>query len=131
MKYPLLIIIGAVLICTVGIANEKSDQKKDPEVVEETVAVAGAPAALHLKIVKNGFQLNWTLSPQDPGTVTGYEIVRADRFSGPYDPVATVGKGTSQYIDETASREIIYFYKVRTIEGKAYSPFSNTVTGER
>jgi hypothetical protein len=119
------------LICTVCFAGEKPELKKEPAVAEETGTIAGAPAGLHLKIVQNGFQLNWTLSPHDPGTVTGYEIVRSDRFSGPYDTVATVGKGTSQYIDTTALPEIIYYYKVRAVAGKGYSPFSNTVAGER
>ncbi len=124
--------LGAVLICTVCFAGEKdSVGRSEPAVAEEAGTIAAAPSGLHLKIVQNGFQLNWTLSPQDPGTVTGYEIVRSDRFSGPYDTVATVGKGTSQYIDTTALPEIIYYYKVRAVAGKGYSPFSNTVAGER
>lgn len=136
MKYHISIILGTVLICTVSFAGEKPGMKNEKTranvaVSEKAGTMAGAPEALRLRIVQNGFKLNWTLSPHDPGAVTGYELVRSDRFSGPYEPVATVEKGTSQYIDTTAAREIIYFYKVRAIAGKAYSPFSNTVTGER
>jgi hypothetical protein len=91
----------------------------------------GAPAALRLVIVPDGFKLSWKLSLQDPGVVTGYEIVRAELASGPFTKVGTVGKGVSQYVDKTASKEIIYYYKVRAAAGDVYSLYSNTVTGER
>ena len=131
MKYLLSIMLGILCISTVSSADGKLDQKEWQIAAEGTGTVAGAPAALRLKIVTKGFHLEWTLSPDDPGTVTGYEIVRSDRFSGPYDPVATVPGGIIQYIDTTALPEIIYFYKVRAIAGKGHSPFSNTVSGER
>ncbi len=97
----------------------------------ETNNTPGAPTALRLVIVPNGFKLTWRLSPQDPGMVTGYEIARADRASGPFDNVAAVDKGVSEYIDITASKEIIYYYKVSAKAGNIYSAYSNTVTGER
>ena len=134
MRYYIRIVIGAafVVVCNMAFAAENRGSVNSVLVATaEAGTVVGAPEALHLKIVQNGFQLNWTASPQDPGTVTGYEIVRSDRFSGPYEPVATVEKGTSRYIDTTAAREIIYFYKMRAIAGSGYSDFSNTVTGER
>lgn len=119
------ILAAALLISTISYAGGKQDP------AGAAAAGAGAPTGLHLKIVQNGLKLYWTVSPGDPGPVTGYEIVRADRFSGPYDPVATVRKGTSEYIDATASQEIIYFYKVRAVTADGHSPFSNTVSGER
>ena len=131
MKYILPTLLGAALICTVGFAGEHPRVNEGGTVALQAGDIAGAPAALRLRIVQNGFQLTWQLSPQDPGPVTGYEIVRADRFSGPYEPVATVEKGTARYIDTSAAREIIYFYKIRAVAGKGHSPFSNTVTGER
>ena len=97
---------------------------------QQSITLA-APTALKLMIVPNGFQLSWTPSPQDPGIVTDYEIVRSDLASGPFAKIAMVDKGVSQYIDTTASREIIYYYKVRAVAGTDYSPYSNTVTGER
>jgi hypothetical protein len=90
----------------------------------------GAPSALKLVIVPNGFKLTWKLSPQDPGMVTGYEIVRSDRASGPFDIVGSVTKEVSEYIDTTASKEVIYYYKIRAKAGTQHSPDSNTVTGE-
>lgn len=131
MRDPGPILVGTMLICSVVLASEVPRVNEEGSVVAGSGTIAGAPAALRLRIVQNGFQLTWQLSPQDPGPVTGYEIVRSDRFSGPYDTVATVGKGISQYHDATALREIIYFYKIRAIVGKGYSPFSNTVSGER
>jgi hypothetical protein len=98
---------------------------------EEISTVPGAPTALKIAIVQNGFKLSWNLSPQDPGIVTGYEIIRSELASGPFIKVATLDKGVSQYIDATASREIIYYYKVRALAGSMSSPDSNTVTGER
>jgi len=94
-------------------------------------AAPGAPSALKLVIVPNGFKLTWQPSPQDPAAVTGYEIVRSASASGPFTAVATVDKGVSEYTDTTAAPERIYYYKVRAIAGAAYSPYSNTVTGER
>ena len=91
----------------------------------------GAPTALKLVIVPDGFKLSWLPSPDDPGAVTGYEIARADLASGPFTSVATVKKGVSEHIDTTASPEIIYYYKVRAIAGSSFSQYSNTVTGER
>jgi hypothetical protein len=98
---------------------------------EQKSITLGAPTQLRLVIVPNGFKLSWKPSPEDPGVVTGYEIVRSDLASGPFTPVTKVDKGVFQHIDTTASPEIIYYYKVRAIAGAIYSPFSNTVTGER
>lgn len=125
------LMIGIMLFFSASFANGQGYGKSDGPAAAGNGGEIAAPTALHLRIVPNGFQLEWTLSPQDPGAVTGYEIVRSDRFSGPYDTVATVEKGMALHIDTTASKEIIYFYKVRAIAGKAYSSFSNTVTGER
>ncbi len=114
-----------VSLCGYSGADEKSVAGGEKDIT------LGAPTALKLVIVPNGFKLTWKLSPQDPGIVTGYEIVRADRASGPFDNVASVNKEVSEYIDTTASKEIIYYYKVRAKAGNIYSPDSNTVTGER
>jgi hypothetical protein len=117
--------VVAALVSTAGCAREPGKLAQAPG------APVRPPEALRLRIVPNGFQLDWKLSPQDPGAVTGYELVRSDRFTGPYDTVATVGKGKTRHVDATASREIIYFYKVRAVAGTRSSPFSNTVAGER
>ncbi len=119
------VIFLLVSLCGYSGADEKSAARGEKDIAP------GAPTALKLVIVPNGFKLTWRLSPQDPGIVTGYEIVRSDRASGPFDNVAAVNKEVSEYIDTTASKEIIYYYKVRAKAGNIYSPYSNTVTGER
>ncbi len=119
------IIFLLVSLCGYSGADEKSTARGEKDIT------LGAPTALKLVIVPNGFKLTWKLSPQDPGIITGYEIVRSDRASGPFDTVGSVNKEVSEYIDTTASKEIIYFYKVRAKAGNMYSPDSNTVTGER
>ncbi len=112
-----------VSLCGYAGADDKSAGEKD--------ITPGAPTALKLVIIPNGFRLTWNVSPQDPGIVTGYEIVRSDRASGPWDRVGSVNKGVSEYIDTTAAKEVIYYYKVAAEAGDRYSPDSNTVTGER
>ncbi len=89
-----------------------------------------APTGLTLRIVPEGFLLSWSPSPQDPGVVTGYEIVRAAVFSGPYETVGTVSKGVFSFVDKTPRPEAIYFYKVRAIAGSRYSPYSREASGE-
>ena len=98
---------------------------------EQGSLTIGAPTALRLMIVPDGFKLSWKASPDDPEVVMGYEIVRADLASGPFITVGTVAGGVSEYVDTSASKEIIYYYKIRAMAGSAYSPDSNTVTGER
>ena len=130
MKYAISILLGAVLISAFCFAAEHPERKSEPAISEGTGVAIGAPAALRLKIVQNGFQLNWTPSPQDPGVVTGYEIVRATVFSGPYETVGIVEKGILTFVDKTAKSEAIYFYKIRALAGAQYSPFSREATGE-
>ncbi len=123
MGWCIGVIFLLVSLCGYSGAEGKSAAGKD--------ITLGEPTTLKLVIVPNGFELTWKLSPQDPGIVTGYELVRSDRASGPFDVVASVNKDVSEYIDITASKEIIYYYKVRAKAGDIYSPYSNTVTGER
>jgi len=118
MKYVAFIMFSAVFICTAALAGQAD------------TTTTQAPSALHLKIAGNGFQLDWTLSPQDPDGVTGYEIVRADIFSGPYETVGKVKQGVSSFVDRTVKPEVIYFYKVRALSGSQPSPFSKEAAGE-
>jgi len=124
------ILLVTIVISGFCFAAEHPEQRKDPVVADEPGSAIGAPTALRLRIVPDGFQLDWTLSPQDPGAVTGYEVVRASVFSGPYETVGNVGTGISSFIDRTAKPEAIYFYKVRALAGSRYSPFSREAAGE-
>lgn len=130
MRNAMSILLGAVVISAVCFAAEYPGPKGEPAAATETVAAVGAPTALRLSIDRDCFLLDWRLSPQDPGPVTGYEIVRADVFSGPYETVGRVNKGISGFVDRSAKPEIIYFYKVRAQAGDLHSPFSKEATGE-
>jgi len=130
MKYVAGFMLSALFICTVVLAGKPSLAQEGEPVTEPAGATVPAPTALHLKIAGNGFQLTWTLSPQDPDQVTGYEIVRADVFSGPYETVGKVEQGVSSFVDRTAKAEVIYFYKVRALAGNRQSPFSKEAAGE-
>jgi Fibronectin type III domain len=117
MKYLVRIVVISVIALSITAA----------------VAIAGAPGGptdLTLKIEGKGFLLTWKASPDDPGSVTGYEIERATMAGGPFKNIARVKKGFLKYHDLKAKPENIYFYKVRAVAGKEHSPYSNTVTGE-
>lgn len=130
MNYAISILLGTLLISAVCFAADHTEIMSEPVVAANSGVTIGAPTALHLKSIGNGFQLHWTLSPQDPGIVTGYEIVRADVFSGPYKTVGVVAKGISIFTDKSAKPETIYFYKVRAISGDGCSRFSKEAAGE-
>lgn len=88
------------------------------------------PSDLKLQVKGKGIVLTWKVSPDDPGNVTGYEVVRATLASGPFKQVGSVKKGTTEFFDRTAKPENIYFYKVRAVAGTTSSDFTGPVTGE-
>ena len=120
-KIVLGVALGFLVVSLGGISAGKGQKQ---------VALA-APTSLKLVIVPNGFKLSWKPAAEVSGGATGYEILRADMASGPFTAVAKVDNGVFEYVDTTASREIIYYYKVRATAGNTYSSYSNTVTGER
>jgi len=130
MRYLAFFILNTVFICTVILAVEAPRAQANKAVAEQAGPSAQAPSALHLKIAGDGFQLDWELSPQDPGTVTGYEIVRSPIFSGPYETVGKVEPGVSSFVDRSATSEVVTFYKVRALTGGQPSPFSKEAAGE-
>jgi len=130
MKNAAFIITSAIFVCTMVLAVEPTRVQAAKIAAEQAGATVQAPSALHLKIDGSGFQLTWELSPQDPGTVTGYEIVRSAIFSGPYETVGKVKNGVSSFVDETAKAEVVTFYKVRALTDGEPSPFSKEAAGE-
>lgn len=88
------------------------------------------PSELRLTVSDRGILLAWTASPDDPGSVTGYAIARAEFASGPFETVAEVEKGVRRYLDGKAKKEIIYYYRVRAVSRDRCSSWSNTVAGE-
>lgn len=96
-----------------------------------------APENLSIKIVSAGINLFWKAVAQDPGCVTGYELVRATTSGGSYTSLATVGAGTAnatgwiKYTDTTAEIGRTYYYKVRAAAGTEYSSYTAEVSGKR
>ena len=115
------VLIVSLAVSLGGVAWAKAQEQAGP----------GTPISLRLVIVPDGFKLSWKPSAEASGELTGYEILRAEVASGPFTTVTKVNKGVTEYIDTTAAREIIYYYKVRAAAGTIYSTYSNTVTGER
>lgn len=99
--------------------------------------VPDAPEKITIKPVSTGLNLFWQTVPQDPGCVTGYELVRSTTAGGPYSTLATVGAGIAnstgwiKYADATAEVGTTYYYKVRAAAGIAYSPYTVEVSGKR
>ncbi len=90
-----------------------------------------APSGLSVIPSTSGLYLTWTLSPNDPGCVTGYEIARATSAGGVFSTVGTVEKGVIKFNDTTAAAGTTYYYKVRAVAGTEYSIYTAEVSGKR
>lgn len=90
-----------------------------------------APSDLEVKAAKKGLVVTWKAPVQDPGCVTGYEIVRARSGKGPYSSLASVKAGTMAYTDATAKSKTAYFYQVRAVAGRSASAYSEHASGRR
>lgn len=90
-----------------------------------------APSDLEVKAAKKGLVVAWRAPAQDPGCVTGYEIVRARSAKGPYSSLASVKAGTMAYTDAGAKRKTAYFYQVRAVAGRSASAYSEHASGRR
>lgn len=90
-----------------------------------------APAAIRIKPRTGSIYVRWDFAPQDPGCVTGYEISRSETSGGTFSVLATVESGKSEFKDTTAVAGKTYFYKVRSISGTDFSPYSVEASGKR
>ncbi len=96
----------------------------------EIKSIPGPPSDLVLDVLPGALFLRWKLSPDDPGTVSGYEILRATDYWGSYVSIAKLEKGVSHYEDKTVSPKTIYYYRIRAIADSRYSGYSNTAVGD-
>ncbi len=128
---------GILILITAVCANAVSPNGND--VTQKLIHIAAAdnvspavmpPSKFSMDILPQAFYLEWKLSPQDPGIVTGYEIMRAPDYKGPYERIALVNKGSSHYEDFAIKQNGAYFYKIRAVAGNKYSPFSTVLAGE-
>ncbi len=89
------------------------------------------PRNLAAVAAREGIDLTWDISLQDPGCATGYEIGRAKASGGPYTKIGSVGSGVMHYRDSEADKRVMYFYAVRTILRGDVSGYSNEAEAER
>ncbi len=101
--------------------------------VDDPNVPAGPDAPTNLSVIPStsGLYLTWTLSLNDPGCVTGYEIARATSAGGVFSTVGTVEKGVVKYNDTSAAAGTTYYYKVRAAAGTEYSIYTAEASGKR
>ena len=98
-----------------------------PEPEEEPSAEILAPSGLTAEAAKDGgVALSWTAPADDAGSVTGYEILRAQGKAELTTLEADTGSTDTAYTDETATAAgETYAYQVKTLRGEEKSQVSN------
>jgi hypothetical protein len=72
--------------------------------------------------------LVWKLSPQDPGCVTGYRLLRSETPNGETTEIAILGQGVEKTVDGTVEPGKTYYYKIQTLSDIANSEFTPEVS---
>ena len=98
-------------------AGERS-QASDPVVIQLPGPPPSAPAGLIASFGVGGVFLSWQAPVEDAGTVTGYEVLRAQGEGELTTLVADTGNAATTYTDASASgASERYAYRVRAIRG--------------
>jgi hypothetical protein len=85
-----------------------------PNAPSDLTAVPDAPTQV---------TLSWT--DNSNGAEDGFSIERKIGVGGTYSVIATTGSGIATYVDNGASADTTYFYRVRAFTGSEYSDYSN------
>ena len=98
-----------------------------PEPEEEPPPEALAPSGLTAEAAKDGgVALSWTAPAEDAGSVTGYEVLRAQGKAELTTLEADTGSTDTAYADETATAAgETYAYQVKALRGEEKSQVSN------
>ena len=92
----------------------------------ETDPALLAPSNLAAELVDGRVSLSWAAPAEDAGSVTGYEVLRAQGQGTLTTLVADTGNAATTYIDASAdSASDSYAYRVRAIRGQEKSADSN------
>ena len=75
----------------------------------------------------NSVTVAWEGSLQDPGCVTGYQLLRSDAQSGPYHVVAEVYKGNKTAKDSSVEAGNIYYYQIKALSSVSDSAPSDAI----
>ena len=103
-----------------------------PEPEEEPSPEALAPSGLTAEAAKGGgVALSWTAPTDDAGSVTGYEVLRAQGSAEVATLVADTGSTDTAYTDETATAAgETYAYQVKALRGEEKSQGSNRAVAQ-
>ena len=85
-----------------------------------------APSSLTAVLTDGQVALNWDAPVEDPGAVTGYEVLRGQGDAGPTTLVTDTGSTATAYNDAAATTGgASYAYRVKALRGQEQSQASN------
>ena len=97
-----------------------------PEPEEEPSAEALAPSGLTAAVEDGGVALSWTAPAEDAGSVTGYEVLRAQGSAALTTLAADTGSTDTTYTDSGVTGDLDgYRYQVKALRGGDASQGSN------
>ena len=97
-----------------------------PEPEEEPTPEALAPSGLTAAVEDGGVALSWTAPAEDAGSVTGYEVLRAQGSAALATLAADTGSTDTAYTDSGVTGDLDgYRYQVKALRGGDASQGSN------
>jgi len=90
----------------------------------------GPDAPINLEaaeITVNSVTFKWEGSLQDPGCVTGYQLLRSDSEDGSYAVVTEIFKGNQTGKDTSVEAGKTYYYQIKALSTVSDSDPSNTI----
>ena len=109
-----------------AVRDGERSQASDPVVIQLPGPPPSAPAGLIASYGVGGVFLSWQAPVEDAGTVTGYEVLRAQDGGELTTLVADTGNAATTYTDASAAgASERYAYRVRAIRGGERSADSN------
>ena len=109
-----------------AVRNGERSQASGEAVIQMPEPPPSAPAGLIASFSVGGIFLNWQPPVEDAGTVTGYEVLRAQGEGELTTLVANTGNTATAYTDTSAGgASERYAYRVRAIRGQESSADSN------
>ena len=109
-----------------AVRDGERSQASDPVVIQLPGPPPSAPAGLIASFGVGGVLLSWQAPAEDAGTVTGYEVLRAQGEGELTTLAADTGNAATAYTDASAGgTSEQYAYRVRAIRGGERSADSN------
>ena len=109
-----------------AVRDGERSQASDPAVIQLPGRPPSAPGGLIARFGVGGIFLSWQAPVEDAGTVTGYEVLRAQGGGALTTLAADTGDAATTYSDFSAvGTSERYAYRVRAIRGEERSADSN------